>query len=212
MSRLYPTHSFSRAVRVSVLAAGLALSPLPTVRAADAPKLSGELQKTTVKSDRLEMRNTGIEGHYVFIGHVRITGTNLEVTCDRVEVFSVSKDGDDQPKDSSVPDTGNIRRMLATGNVAISQEGRKATCGVAEVIPDEGKIILTESPIITDVATAVTMKGTRMTVFRDERYAVIENPEVVGPALPNLGFTPGGGTNGQPTTTPTPPATPPSTP
>jgi lipopolysaccharide export system protein LptA len=145
-----------------------------------------ELKKTTVTADRLEARNTGVEGHYVFIGHVHITGTNLEILCDRLEIFSVSKDG--MSKDVAMADSGNIRRVLATGNVSISQEGRKATCGTAEILPTDGKIILTDNPFITDENTKMTMKGTRMTVYRGERSAEIENPEVVGPALPNLGF------------------------
>lgn len=196
-----------RSARAVALALACVVNSVLAATGADAPALSTELQKTTVKSDRLEMRNTGVEGHYVFIGHVRITGTNLEVTCDRVEVFSVSKD--DAPKDAAVPGAGNIRRMLATGSVSIAQEGRKATCGVAEVLPADGKIILTENPVITDVSTGVTMKGSRMTVFRDERYAEIESPEVVGPALPNLGFTPGAKA---PPTTPSAPTAPATTP
>lgn len=175
------------------LASRLALTGLLLLGAADvrpdaraqSPGVSVEAQKTIVKADRLEASNSGVEGHYVFIGNVRITGTNLEITCDRLEIFSVSQPGD-KPA-GPVSDAGNIRRMLATGHVAIAQEGRKATCGVAEVLPHEDRIILTEEPVITDIATGVTMKGTRMTVNK-ERDAVIENPEVVGPALPNLGF------------------------
>jgi lipopolysaccharide export system protein LptA len=168
------------------------------------------LKKTTVTSDRLEARNTGVEGHYVFIGHVRITGTNLEVTCDRVEVFSVAKPEDG--KDSPISDAGNIRRMLATGNVVIAQEARKAECGTAEVLPIEQKIILTDNPIITDEATGVTMKGTRMTVYRGERYAEIEHPEVVGPALPNLGFATPKPEDGKPAGDTPPAAAPPKQP
>ena len=105
-----------------------------------------ELEKTTVKADRLEMRNDGVESHYVLSGHIRVTGTNLAITCDRVEIFAISKPG--EKPDGRIPETGNIRRMLATGNVIISQEGQRATCGTAEVLPSEERIILTENPVV----------------------------------------------------------------
>jgi lipopolysaccharide export system protein LptA len=160
-----------------------------------AQALSTAPQKTIVKSDRLEATNNGIEGHYLFLGHVRITGTNLEITCDRLEIFSVStpeseekKDDPEEDEDDVFSGAGNIRRMLATGNVTIAQTGRRAVCGQAEVLPGEDRIILTESPVLSDLASGVTMRGTRMTYNRGERNVVVENPEVVGPALPNLGF------------------------
>ncbi len=170
---------------------------LPALRAQTS---ATESQKTIVKADRLEATNSGVEGHYVFIGHVRITGTNLEINCDRLEIFSVSKPN--TKNEGTVPEAGNIRRMLATGHVTIAQEGREAACGVAEVLPPDDKIILTEQPVVTDTATGVTMKGTRMTGYRGQRSLEVENPEVVGPALPNLGFP----------TTETPGAKPPATP
>lgn len=161
--------------------------------AADAPPAAGPTsapstasQKTIVTADRLEATNSGVEGQYVFIGNVRITGTNLEITCDRLEIYSVSDT--DEPAEGGLSDAGDIRRMLAIGNVAIAQAGRRATCGVAEVLPQEDRIILTEKPVVSDIEMGVTMRGTRMTYHRDEREIEVENPEVIGPALPNLGF------------------------
>lgn len=152
--------------------------------AARAAEPSTAAQRTIVKADRLEMKNNGEESHFVFLGHVRITGTNLEITCERVEVFAVSKP--DSAPDAPPDRASNIRRMLATGNVTIAQAGQKATCGTAEVLPGEDVIILTEDPVVTDVAKNITVRGTRMKAHRD-RDIEIENPEVVGPALPNFG-------------------------
>jgi len=192
----------TRAISRLALASGLLAGALAFSPPARAQVPAVEPQKTIVKADRLEATNSGVEGHYVFIGNVRITGTNLEITCDRLEIFSVSAPGKDAKTEEkgAFSDAGNIRRMLATGHVSIAQEGRTATCGVAEVLPHEDRIILTEDPVITDIATGVTMKGTRMTVNK-EREAQIENPEVVGPALPNLGF-PGANDANAPAATP----------
>lgn len=193
---------FRRAVRCGALLIVCAAAMAGRARAADATEF--ELQKTTVKADRLEMRNDGVESHYEFTGHIRITGTNLEITCDRLEIFAVSKPG--EKPEGRLPATGNIRRMLATGNVVIAQEGQKATCGTAEVLPGEEQIILTENPVVTDVAKDIVVKGTRMFARRD-RTIEIENPEIVGPALPNFGPPAADAANPPaPTATPTPPA------
>jgi lipopolysaccharide export system protein LptA len=189
-----------RTVRRGALLATCAAAIAGPVRAADTPGF--ELQKTTVSADRLEMRNDGIESHYVLIGHIRVTGTNLEITCDRVEIFAITKSG--EKPDGRVPETGNIRRMLATGNVVIAQEGQRATCGTAEVLPSEERIILTDSPVVTDIAKGFTVKGTRMVAKRD-RTIDIENPEIVGPALPNFGPP-----STEPVKVPVPPTPPPA--
>lgn len=186
MSRWFRSR-YAQAVRAAFLLVAAAVGPTllpPAAHAAQEPDAAP--QKTIVKADRLEARNDGVEGHYVFIGNVHITGTNLEITCDRLEIFSVSDEGSDAA--AAAPDSGNIRRMLAIGHVVIAQQGRRATCGLAEVLPREEKIVLTEDPVVSDIAAGVTMKGTRMTAYRGERSMEIENPEVIGPALPNLGF------------------------
>lgn len=146
-------------------------------------------QNTIVTADRLEMKNTGVESHLIFIGNVHLTGTNLTVSCDRVEIYAEQvPDIRDPEKKATIGKIGALTRILALGHVKISQEGRTATAGRAEVMPLEDKIVLTEEPVVTDTETQVTVSGTRMTFFRGEKAAQVENPQVVGPALPNLGF------------------------
>lgn len=164
-----------------------ALAAAAGARAAEAPPApppAAELANTIIRSEHLEMRNDGVETHFVFTGSVRLTGTNLEVTCDKLEAFATQK-GD---RSAAIGKVGGLRRILATGSVVISQAGRRATAGRAEVLPNDEKIVLTEQPEVTDLETQVTMGGERMTFFRDQRYAQIEKPTVVGPAMPNLGF------------------------
>ncbi len=203
-------HRLLSAVRRACgLGALLAATTLPVAAQTPPPAptttTTTALQKTTVTSDRLEAHNTGADGHYVFVGHVHIIGTNLEIFCDRLEIFTENKEGTD--KDSALTESGVVRRVLATGSVSISQQGRKATCGTVEILPLEDRIILTDNPIVSDIAMGVTMKGTRMTYHRNERDIEVENPEVVGPALPNLGFpTPPAGGAPAPAPGPTAPA------
>ncbi len=169
-------------------APALALAPRVHAQTADDPALMTP-QNTIVTADRLEMKNTGVESHLVFIGNVHLTGTNLTVTCDRVEIYAEQiPDIRDPEKKATIGKIGALTRILALGRVRISQEGRTATAGRAEVMPIEDKIILTEEPVVTDTETQVTVSGSRMTFFRGDRYGQVENPQVVGPAIPNLGF------------------------
>lgn len=168
-------------------AAPCALAQAPTPAPATEPALNA--QNTIVTADRLEMKNTGVESHLIFIGNVQLVGTNLTVTCDRVEIYAEQiPDVRDPDKKATIGKIGALTKILALGHVKVSQEGRTATAGRAEVMPIEDKIVLSEEPVVTDTETQVTVSGTRMTFFRGDRYGQIENPQVVGPALPNLGF------------------------
>lgn len=170
------------------LLAGAATSAFAQPKA-PAPEPALNAQNTIVTADRLEMKNTGVESHLVFIGNVQLVGTNLTVTCDRVEIYAEQIPDVREPgKKATIGKIGALTRILAIGRVKVSQEGRTATAGRAEVMPIEDKIVLTEAPVVVDSETQVTVSGTRMTFFRGDRYGQIENPQVVGPALPNLGF------------------------
>lgn len=186
--KLRPAHALLLSgLFTAVIVALHAQTPAPAP--APAPAAALEAQNTIVTADRLEMKNTGVESHLTFIGNVHLSGTNLSVTCDRVEIYAEQiPDIRDPEKKATIGKIGAITRILALGRVVISQEGRKATAGRAEVMPIEDRIVLTEEPVVTDTETQLTVSGTRMTFFRGERAAQIENPKVVGPSLPNLGF------------------------
>jgi len=167
---------------------GLALLPLAGAAAGAAadtpPPAAGvsELKDTIVTSDHLELRNDGELAYFAFSGNVRLTGTNLEVTCDKLEIYAESKKGED----GSLGSVGGLRRIVATGHVVIAQEGRRATAGRAEVLPDEDKIVLTEDPVVTDPQG--TVSGERMTFYRGRQNGEIVKPRVLLRALPDLGF------------------------
>lgn len=199
---------------LSLLAACLAAAPsLPAqAPAADDPLVP---KNTVVTADRLDMKNTGVETQLVLIGNVHLEGTNLTLTCDRAEIYAEQiPDIRDPQKKAAIGKIGALTRVLATGHVTIQQVPRTATAGRAEVLPQEGKIILTEEPVVTDIETKLTVSGTRMTFFRDERAGQIENPKIVGPALPNLGAPreakPAGEEPALEAPAGTPPATPPA--
>jgi len=162
----------------------LSLSPL--LADIDTPISS----QTIISSDRLEMDNSGQSASFNFTGNIRLTGTNLIVTCD---VLHVQTERNEDTK-SSTEKLGNISSIIATGNVSISQRGRKAMAGRAEVYPNEDKIILTDNPKVIDNQGNVAT-GWKMTLLRGVGKVLIEsdpnNRERVrlsSSSLPDLGF------------------------
>ena len=148
-----------------------------------------ETQPTVIDSEQLDMRSTDTLTTFVFTNRVVVTGTNLRLTCDKLEVVT-TRQGD---VTATIGKLGHFKSLVATGNVRLLQSDREAACGRAEVLPDDDKIILTDNPVVKDLANGATASGPRMVLFRGERRAVIEGGEanpsrIVLPAIKDLGF------------------------
>lgn len=96
-------------------------------------------------------------------------------------------------RDAAAPNIGSIREIIMRGNVVISQEGRRATAGVAYLYPQEGRVVLADNPLVTDEQG--TLSGWRMELYRGERRVrILSNPDekqrtrVTLPALQDLGY------------------------
>lgn len=154
---------------------------------------SGEGPKTVIQSDSLEMRSGQVKDYFFFRDDVRVEGTNLIVTCDLLEVVA-RREGVDDDSDATFGQLGTIESIIATGNVEIRQSGRRAEAGRAQVLPHEGRVVLTDGPRVYDGQGEVS--GWRITLLRDERRALVEtNPDlaedratVILRELPNLGY------------------------
>ena len=150
-----------------------------------------ELPRTIVESDALEMNATDDQNFFYFTGNVRVTGTNLAVTCDRLEVVT-SRTGDSE---ATIGKITAIESIVATGGVEIFQAGRLITAGRAELSPRDGLVILTDQPKIID--GEVEVSGWRITLLKGERKALVEadpeqgqggRPTVKLASLPDLGY------------------------
>ena len=91
-------------------------------------------------------------------------------------------------KTATLPTLDKFKYMLATGHVVITQADREATCGRAEVLPREDKVVLTENPVLIDHGTDWTTTGDKMTMLRGERRVIVEKSRVTGPAIRDLGY------------------------
>jgi len=149
------------------------------------------VQPTVVTADRIELVGTETHNFFVYEGNVRVQGTNLTVTAERLEMTAGRRPGSTE---GAIGEIGAVELILATGGVVIHQEGREARAGRAEVLPREGKLVLTENPVV-EVGGA-TVRGWRITLVQGEKRAYVEanpadgsqRPSVTADAMPDLGF------------------------
>ena len=155
---------------------------------------------TVIVSDHLQMRSTEEKNYFYFDQNVQVEATNLVVKSDRMEIIALRENEADDP-DATVGEIGAIESIVATGNVEIYQAGRVAYAGRAEVLPREGKVVLSESPRVVDGETEIA--GWQIVLNKGERQVIVfpnpdeqaaeadrERPTITlgGGALPDLGF------------------------
>jgi lipopolysaccharide export system protein LptA len=139
---------------------------------------------TVITSDSATSQSSDIETTSYFRGHVVVLGTNLRIECDDLQVIS-QRSGD---KADTFGQQNSFKYILATGNVRITQGDREAICGRAEVLPQENKITLTGSPVVTDHGNGVTYAGEPLVLYRNERRVEGKNVRITAPPIKDLGF------------------------
>ncbi len=183
--------------RTLVLLAGAVALASPTLRAAEAAP-----QQTILDSAYAEFWSVGDETFFLFKSvpgkRVTLTGTNLKIVCDHLEVTTVGLAKGD--KTATLPPLEKFKYLLATGDVNILQSDREARAGRAEVFPKENKIVLTEKPVVIDHGDDVVKdgvvdhsrdnigQGTKITMLRGERRVIIEDSHFEAPPIKDLGF------------------------
>ncbi len=140
-------------------------------------------QRTDLTADYMESVSTATETRTICQGNVKLTGTNLTVVCDRLEVIAAR----DIDPTSTIGELKGFKYLLATGNVRVVQGAREATCGRAEVLPAQEKVVLTENPVVLDRAADIVFRGEKINFHRGEQRLEVIQPHLTGPALPDLG-------------------------
>jgi len=139
---------------------------------------------TVIESEQLDMRSTDTETTSVLTGKVVLTGTNMRLTCDRLEIVAL-RSGD--PK-ATIGKVDSFKSLVATGNVRIIQGDREAACGRAEVLPGSDKITLTGDPVVVDHAINWRWTGDELEMLRGERQIRGKNARFTGPPIKDLGI------------------------
>lgn len=164
-----------------------ALAQTPDSAAATPPataSAAGPVQPTEITSTSVEMWSTDTETKGVFVGNVVVTGTNLRLTCDRLEIIA-TRIGD---KTETLAKLDKFKYLLAVGKVHIVQGDREATCGRAEVFPREDRIVLTEKPMVVDHGSEATYVGDELMLYRGERRVMGRGVQITLPPVKDLGF------------------------
>lgn len=150
--------------------------------------------QTVITSKQVEMLSGVEQNRFYFEGDVEVAATNLQATCDTMEVVALRAAASE-----SQTQMGTITRILMRGNVRIEQAGRTATAQEAEVLPHQGRVVLSGEPVVTDGEGTVT--GWKMVLHQDQkRVEVLSDPEaaegapsgrtrITLPAVPDLGYT-----------------------
>ncbi len=179
---------------VLVVLAALLAPALRAQPAASPPPAAEVLTETVIEcAGPSETVSTGDETIVTFRDQVVVSANNLKLNCDFLRVIT-SRKGD--PK-AIIGKQSYFKSLVATGNVRLVQGDRIATCGRAEIFPNEDRVVLSREnktepfPSITFDKTVMT--GPRMILYRGERRAVIEPEDgvgirLIGPALKDLGF------------------------
>lgn len=141
-------------------------------------------ETTVIESETLDMRSTDTETTSVLTGKVVLTGTNLRLTCDRLEIVAL-RSGD--PK-ATIGKVDSFKSLVATGNVRIIQGDREAACGRAEVLPGSDKITLTGQPVVVDHSINWRWTGDELEMLRGERQIRGKNARFTGPPIKDLGI------------------------
>lgn len=103
---------------------------------------------TLINSDELHSDQTTHTSD--FIGKVVVDGQNFHMTCQEMKVFFTTDN--------------KVSKIVATGDVVITQPNRVTHCGHAEYTQDNDTFVLTEEPVIYDGKTKV--QGTRIIINR----------------------------------------------
>ncbi len=145
---------------------------------------------TIITSTSMEMWSTDTETRSIFKENVTVTGNNLRLTCDKLDVTAVRLVGKDAQaeKNSTMPSVEKFKTLVATGNVHIVQGDREVTCGRAEVFPGEDRVVLTEKPVVIDNVGPYVATGDRIVLLRGERRIFGDNIRLQGPPIRDLGF------------------------
>jgi len=145
---------------------------------------SAEPPNTVIISQSLDMHSTDTETISVFTGNVLVTGNNLRITCDRLDVVS-TRLGD---KTDIIGRQENFKSLIATGHVHMVQLDREASCGRAEVLPREEKVTLTENPVVIDHGNNTVATGEPIILLHGDGRVLGTNVRITFAPIKNLGL------------------------
>jgi lipopolysaccharide export system protein LptA len=166
-----PSIQFDRNHR-SVVAQGSPTQPVSTVLVQT--EKSGKVTPVKITSDRLTYTDSERKAH--FEEAVQAKGADLTITSKVMDVFLQPRDqaASNQSITGTGAGTGKIDHIVASGQVAIVQPGRRANGDLLVYTTSDDKFVLTGgSPSIFD-AEQGQITGVSLTLFRHDGRVVVE--------------------------------------
>lgn len=145
--------------------------PMPTVITSDVQWLSSGAKADT----------------YVFDGNVKIRGTDLDGSCNRIEL-------------EMQPDSANgkrrLERITMTSEVKIIQGLKEVSCGRADIFAPQERVVLSQNPVVINHEDNTSAEGYRIVYDKGRRSLTVENDPSAPSADYDVTETPDDGSDG----------------
>jgi lipopolysaccharide transport protein LptA len=120
------------------------------------PEATPPAGSTVVTSD--ELHADQVAHTSIFTGKVIVVGANFRLTCQEMTVYFTADN--------------KVDKLVATGDVIITQPDRVTHCGHAEYFHDKDQFVLTDSPVILDHKNEV--HGVRIIIDRTTQKMTVD--------------------------------------
>jgi len=150
----------------------------PSTPALTASEVPARTNRTvTITSDRADYdRRDGV----IFLdGHVRVRDSEMSLCSDRLHVF--------------VDGTNQLKRIVVTGNVAITNGLRNGACNRATYVRGLNRIIMFGVPgqsarMVDDGKNRSVIEGAKITFWTDSEQVEVEEPTITLEGVPARGL------------------------
>jgi len=164
-----PSIQFNRRDR-SILARGSATEAISTVLISSTK--DGKKAPLAITSEVLSYVDSERKVH--FGDGVTVKGSDFNLTCLQMDAFLQKKGPNLQAKKTITPETGNLDRIVATGQVVITQPGREATGDQLVYTESDDKFVLNGGPPSIFDAERGRITGVSLTLFRGDDRVLVE--------------------------------------
>jgi lipopolysaccharide export system protein LptA len=165
-----PTIQFDREHR-SLVAQGTAGQPVSTVLVQ--VDKSGKGTPVTITSPRLAYNDA--ERKIILDGGVTAKGADVTMTAQQMNVLLLARNQSQAGSDRATP--GQLDRIVAQGNIVITQTARRATGDRLEYLAADDKFVLTGGPPSIFDAEHGKITGDSLTFFRRDDRVLVEGRE-----------------------------------
>lgn len=140
--------------------------------------------RTVITSDRQWLDSSDRLDRYYFQGAVKVKGTDMDASCEKIEV---------KMRPSKRDGKKEISQIAMTENVNIVQELKEVKCGRADIYADEQMIALSDNPVVINREDNSRAAGYRIIYNKGSQSVVVEGetdgqqqaqPEFARPTTP----------------------------